>query len=193
MKCTCLKSDGQRCTREASTKVNDKHNYCWQHQNCKSSIPLQPLPTKRPPAVPLQPLPAPTKPLPTTRPPVVPKTRPPTVPLPRTPPQYPEEKKLDRWEYEQRQKNADKLYDDFIQNKHMVDFPYRKEWAEFLGGSGFTVQKLNLLLPNWEQLTDRDSMEHRKMVDIFEKYLDEAESYGTQYTPSDFFYFGTQL
>ena len=31
--CQCLKSDGQRCTREISTKSGNNNNkFCWQHQ-----------------------------------------------------------------------------------------------------------------------------------------------------------------
>ena len=32
--CQCMKKDGKKCTRDASTKPNTNHIYCWQHQNC---------------------------------------------------------------------------------------------------------------------------------------------------------------
>lgn len=33
--CTCIKSDGKKCTREVSNKPGENHKFCWQHQKCK--------------------------------------------------------------------------------------------------------------------------------------------------------------
>src|SRR5438128_2094085 len=34
-RCQCLKNDGRKCTRMASTKTGDDPLYCWQHQKCQ--------------------------------------------------------------------------------------------------------------------------------------------------------------
>lgn len=34
-KCLCIKNDGKKCTRNASTKPDTNPNFCWQHQKCE--------------------------------------------------------------------------------------------------------------------------------------------------------------
>lgn len=77
--CQCIKPDGKQCTREASTKPDQNHIFCWQHQNCTklAGASLPPLPT---PLLPPQPLPPPLlPPMPTT--PSVSRGLPPPRPL----------------------------------------------------------------------------------------------------------------
>ena len=38
VKCQCLKTDNQPCTRDASTQLGNNPMYCWQHQKCQKSI-----------------------------------------------------------------------------------------------------------------------------------------------------------
>src|SRR5437899_12480604 len=47
VQCQCLKANGQKCTREASTKAGDNPLFCWQHQKCQKS-PLIPKVIKEP-------------------------------------------------------------------------------------------------------------------------------------------------
>jgi hypothetical protein len=34
--CQCIKNNGQKCTRETSTKIGDNSKFCWQHQKCNN-------------------------------------------------------------------------------------------------------------------------------------------------------------
>lgn len=34
-KCQCIKANGQKCERDASTKSGENPKFCWQHQNCQ--------------------------------------------------------------------------------------------------------------------------------------------------------------
>ena len=43
-KCQCLKSNGQQCTRQASSKTGQDQKYCWQHQKCIKPISTSTLP-----------------------------------------------------------------------------------------------------------------------------------------------------
>lgn len=36
MKCKCIKKDGTKCVREATTDPGKNKNFCWQHQFCES-------------------------------------------------------------------------------------------------------------------------------------------------------------
>jgi hypothetical protein len=37
-RCLCLKADGTQCSRNVSQKLNQNHNFCWQHQQCKKMM-----------------------------------------------------------------------------------------------------------------------------------------------------------
>ena len=42
IRCSCIKTDGNCCTRDASTEIGKNHSFCWQHQHClKSTISQQ--------------------------------------------------------------------------------------------------------------------------------------------------------
>lgn len=47
--CKCKKKNGDQCTRIASSKQGQNHEYCWQHQHCDQSIiPIVPPTVKSP-------------------------------------------------------------------------------------------------------------------------------------------------
>ena len=58
--CQCIKNDGQQCTRNVSTKEQDKR-FCYQHQGCNNVIsvvaPIKPLIIAPKLVIPLKPLP----------------------------------------------------------------------------------------------------------------------------------------
>ena len=37
IRCSCTKNDGQQCTRDASEKLGQNQQFCWQHQKCVQS------------------------------------------------------------------------------------------------------------------------------------------------------------
>lgn len=38
VQCSCAKSNGSQCTRDASIKTGDNLQFCWQHQKCKQLV-----------------------------------------------------------------------------------------------------------------------------------------------------------
>ncbi len=44
--CQCLKTDGQQCNRQTSTKLTDNSHFCWQHQKCQTQISISVNPIK---------------------------------------------------------------------------------------------------------------------------------------------------
>ena len=39
-RCLCKKIDSKQCTRDASSKMTENKNFCWQHQQCKKLLTL---------------------------------------------------------------------------------------------------------------------------------------------------------
>ena len=37
-RCLCLNSNGKQCNRNASTKLEQNQQFCWQHQKCKNVV-----------------------------------------------------------------------------------------------------------------------------------------------------------
>lgn len=55
--CSCIKTDGKRCTRVISTKAGDNPLYCWQHQKCKNIEAIKTETVVKPRAIPIATLP----------------------------------------------------------------------------------------------------------------------------------------
>lgn len=47
-RCQCMKSDGNQCGREASQKPGTNPKFCWQHQTCDKTSPIQKTQVKQP-------------------------------------------------------------------------------------------------------------------------------------------------
>jgi hypothetical protein len=48
VQCSCLKSNGVQCTRDASLKSGDNLQFCWQHQKCIIGPHVAPIPINQP-------------------------------------------------------------------------------------------------------------------------------------------------